>query len=317
MTGHSNSFFDTVVSERRQEAENVISLALSPASDAALPPWAPGAHIDVRLPSGVIRQYSLCGTGENNYTIAVLRDPNSRGGSIEIHDAVPVGTVLAIRHPRNKFPLVEASDYVFLAGGIGITPILSMVRHLDAIRKPWTLHYGGRSRSTMAFLGELERMNGTTLIVPEDECGLLDLPTILSSTAHETAIYCCGPAGLIQAVNELCNHFSRKDNLYTERFTASGFPTSDSSSTFEVRLARSGFSVFVRPEQSILEAVREVVADVPSSCEDGYCGTCETRVLEGVPDHHDDYLSDEERASNERMMICVGRAKTPLIVLDI
>lgn len=320
MTLGTTGFFDVVITRRRQEAANVISLELARASEEPLPAWTPGAHIDVRLPSGLTRQYSLCGRGEDTYLIAVLREPSGRGGSAELHAIAEPGTVLSIRGPRNQFPLVEAQDYLLLAGGIGITPILAIARQLCSEGKSWRLFYGGRSRPTMAFLDDLGELEDSTDVVPEDEHGLLDLQSILASVTSETAIYCCGPPSMIQAAEACCSELSLGAQLHIERFISAGEPktaTQGSTSPFEVELSRSGQVVTVGSDQTILAAVRAVLPDVPASCEDGFCGTCETTVLDGTPEHHDDFLSADERESNKSMMICVGRAKTPRLVLDL
>jgi ferredoxin-NADP reductase len=312
--------YDVVVTECRHEAPDIMSLSLASSDGAPLPPWTAGAHLDVRLPSGTVRQYSLCGGDDHSYLIAVLREAEGRGGSIELHETARPGLVLSVRGPRNRFPLTTADDYLLLAGGIGITPILAMARHLSATGKPWRLFYGGRSRSTMAFVDDLTALPGEINIVPESERGRLDLPSILAAAAPGTAIYCCGPPPMIAATEACCRELGFHSNVHTEQFTPAvdREPTAGTSpSAFAVKLHRSGQIVTVSPEQSILSAVRAILPDVPSSCEDGYCGTCETVVLDGVPEHRDDFLSDEERDSNETMMICVGRSKTSLLVLDL
>lgn len=320
MTSPPSGFFDVVVTRRQRETPDVISLALAPTANGSLPEWEPGAHVDVRLPSGLIRQYSLCGESDGEYVIAVLRETDGRGRSAELHTVAQPDTLLSIRGPRNHFALVEADEYVLLAGGIGITPIIAMARQLCVAGKPWRLYYGGRSRSTMAFLEELNELDGEVTTVPEDEAGLLDLPGILASTAVGTAVYCCGPAPMIKATEQLFAQLRTGASLHIERFSSAepdGSMQRASGRSFEVELRRSGLAVTVDANQTILAAVRAVLPEVPSSCEDGYCGTCETPVLEGIPEHHDDILSDAERDANDTMMICVGRSKSPRLVLDL
>lgn len=316
--------FGVVVEDVRREAAEVVSLVLRPADGTALPSWAPGAHIDVTLPSGLVRQYSLCGDpGDTSaYRIAILREANSRGGSAEIHH-LPVGQALAVRGPRNHFALAAATTYLFLAGGIGITPILPMLRSADEHGVQWRLVYGGRSRKSMAFLDEVLTVDGGSVdVVCEDERGYPDFESEIAKLGPGSAIYACGPPAMLAAVERQCAQSGHPDVLHLERFTAGGRPVSADASgqqneAFEVELARTGVVLPVGPRESLLQVIRTVVPTVLYSCEEGYCGTCETRVLSGVPEHHDEVLTDEERAVGETMMICVGRSKTARIVLDI
>jgi ferredoxin-NADP reductase len=315
--------FEVVVSTRTPEADGIVSLTLASSDGVALPPWTPGAHLDITLPSGLIRQYSLCGkpSATSEYRIAVLREPVSRGGSDEVHDAVPVGTRLSVRGPRNHFPLVDAPDYLLIAGGVGITPILPMLAHLSARGVPWHLVYGGRRRSSMAFVDELVSLPGGRLeIVPEDEAGLPDIAAALGGRNSSTAVYCCGPEGLLRVVEEHCDRLGIGEWLHVERFSANSalpVPTATGTDSFEVHLARSDLTLVVPPDRSLLSMVREVVPDVPFSCQEGNCGTCETEVLEGVPEHRDEVLTDEEREAGKTMMICVGRSQTSRLVLNL
>lgn len=289
------------------------------------PPGHPAAHLDLVLPSGRVRQYSLCGDPDDRaaYRIAVLREPSGRGGSREIHDTPLVGRTIGAGEPRNHFPLVDASRYLFIAGGIGITPMLPMARDVRRRGVPWRLVYGGRTRGSMAFTQELVKLGGDNLaLVPEDKMGMLDLDTILRATTDDTVVYCCGPEGLISAIEAACPAFPPPGALHVERFgtasTASPpMPKLENGGTFEVELRRAGSVLSVPPDRTLLEVVRDVVPDVVSSCEEGFCGACETAVLEGVPEHHDTILSDDEHARSETMMICVGRSKSPRLVLDL
>ncbi|QSE87394.1 PDR/VanB family oxidoreductase (plasmid) [Rhodococcus opacus] len=307
------------------ESDGVISLRLVHPDGQRLPDWTPGAHLDVLLPSGLLRQYSLCGDPQDDtgYRIAVLREARGRGGSREIHDSALLGCTLGIRGPRNHFALSTAPRYLFLAGGIGITPILAMAREVSRRGVPWRLVYGGRTRSTMAFVDELQNLpSGQVELVPQDERGHIPLDDILAATPPDTHIYCCGPEPMIRAVEAACARCSALDRLHVERFTAPSLaeqppvePVGDG--TFEVELHRSGVVLRVPANRTLLEVVRDVVPGVMSSCEEGFCGACETKVLEGVPEHHDSILSDAERASCNTMMICVGRARSGLLVLDL
>lgn len=307
------------------EADGVLSLTFVDPAGADLPEWSPGAHLEIELPSGLVRQYSLCGDPNDRcrYKVAVLRELNGRGGSAEIHDTVLAGRILKVRGPRNRFELGYAEKYVLIAGGIGITPILAMAREIGD-RKPWHLYYGGRSLDSMAFREDLAVLGARNVtFVPQDTEGILDLDAIFATVDDGTEIYCCGPEGLLGAVLARAEATGRSQQVHFERFGAAprapeAAPPAPAG-TFEVRLERSGSSIQVGPEQTVLEAIREVVPGMPSSCEEGFCGTCETKVLAGEVDHRDQILSDSERAANESMFPCVSRAKgtCPRLVLDL
>ncbi|MFB7590597.1 PDR/VanB family oxidoreductase [Streptomyces sp. NPDC056169] len=299
-----------------REAEGVLGLLLADPAGAALPPWEPGAHLEVTLPSGAVRHYSLCGdpADRSTYRLGVLREPAGRGGSEEVHTSVGEGTVLGVRGPFNRFPLVPAERHLFIAGGIGITPLLPMVRSLPP--GSWSLLYGGRSLAAMAYRDELAALPGVTL-VPQDTAGLPDLDAALGGLPASTAVYCCGPEGLLRAVEERW-----PGPLHTERFGAP--PAGQESSGgaegfdgFDVELRRSGRTLRVEPGRTLLDAVREVLPGVAYSCEEGWCGTCETKVLAGTPEHHDSVLGEEEKASGTTMMICVGRSRGARLTLDL
>lgn len=311
-----------VVTDRQDEADGVVSLTLRGADGERLPAWEPGAHLEMVLPSGLIRHYSLCGdVGQRDrYRVAVLREEHSRGGSSEVHDSVVVGTRLQVREPRNHFALEPARSYLFIAGGIGVTPILPMIAHAEATGVPWKLAYGGRRATSMAFLPEIAgRAGGTVDVLAEDEVGRPDLVSLIEELPPGGQIYCCGPEGLLSAVEAECGRQGLSPVLHVERFSVGAAVAADDDAQvgFEVHLARSGVTVTVSPEQTLLEAVRAVVPAVASSCEEGICGTCETAVLEGVPDHRDQIMSSKERASGKSMMICVGRSLGERLVLDL
>ncbi|WP_199435564.1 PDR/VanB family oxidoreductase [Qaidamihabitans albus] len=309
---------DVVIRSRRAESDGVVSLELVLPTRELLPAWRPGAHIDVVLPNGLTRQYSLCGSVEDreSWRIGVLREPGGRGVSQWIHDHAGEGTRLRVRGPRNNFPLLPARRYLFLGGGIGITPLLPMVAEADASGADWVLHYGGRTRSSMAFLDELARHGDRVVITPQDEAGMLDLAAVLDRPDESTVVYCCGPSGLIDAVELYCRSWP-PGALHVERFVANQAAAGAENQPVEVELAATGLTVTVPPECSVLEAVEKAGVRVASSCTEGICGSCETPVLEGEPEHRDSVLTDEERADGDIMMICVSRARGGRLVLDL
>ncbi|WP_426363101.1 PDR/VanB family oxidoreductase [Streptomyces sp. E-08] len=294
-----------------REAEGVRGLLLGDPTGAALAPWEPGAHLEVTLPSGAVRHYSLCGdpADRTTYRLGVLREPGGRGGSEEVHTSVGEGTVLDVRGPFNRFPLVPAERYLFVAGGIGITPLLPMIRSLPP--GSWSLLYGGRSLASMAYREELSALPGVTL-VPQDTAGLPDLDAVLAGQPAGTAVYCCGPEGLLRAVEDRW-----AGPLHMERFGAGPAERTFGEGGFEVELRRTGRTLRVEPGRTLLDTVREVVPGVAYSCEEGWCGTCETKVISGTPEHHDTVLGEDEKASGTTMMICVGRSRGDRLVLDL
>jgi len=305
------------------QAEGVLSLELADPGGAALPAWRPGSHIDVLLPSGLLRQYSLCGEpNATTYRIGVLLDESGRGGSREIHASVRAGDALRVRGPRNHFRLVEAADYLFLAGGIGVTPLLAMAREVSTTGARWRFVYGGRTRASMAFVDELMALPGGEVdLVPQDERGLLPLDEVLSSAPEGVAVYCCGPEPMIRAVELACERHLPAGSLHVERFSGTSVvsPPPDviaRDGSFEVELAQTGVTLRVRSDEGLLAVLRSVT-DVMTSCEEGFCGACETRVLSGVPDHRDTILTDEDHENGDTMMVCVGRAKSARLVLDL
>ncbi len=305
------------VTAREARAEGVVALTLSRPDGGRLPDWTPGAHIDLVLPNGLTRQYSLCGDrwDAHSYRIGVLREPAGRGGSAYVHDRLRPGDRVGVGGPRNNFPLVPSGRYLFVAGGIGITPLLPMIHQADLLGADWTLLYGGRRRASMAFTDELAAYGDRVHLVPEDEHGLLDLASWLGTPRPGTKVYCCGPAPLLAAVESACRDWP-PFSLHVERFTArEQAPARDEP--FEVELRRTGTTVTVTPGISVLEAVRGAGVDVLSSCRQGTCGTCETGVLAGVPDHRDSILADHERAAGEVMFVCVSRSCTDRLVLDL
>ncbi|MFJ5259321.1 PDR/VanB family oxidoreductase [Streptomyces sp. NPDC088387] len=286
-------------------ADGVVQLRLE---GRDLPRWEPGAHLDLVLPSGLVRQYSLCGDPEDtsSYTVATRLVADGRGGSREVHEELRAGVELEVRGPRNRFPLTAAPSYVFVAGGIGITPVMSMLRALPE-GTDWRLLYCGRSRATMPFLEEVAKLGGARVrVVAEDESGLPDLDRELAGLPEGAAVYCCGPEGLMAAVAE------RVPEVRLERFSPRA--STGEGGAFEIELRRSGRTLTVPAGTSALAAIRGELPDTLYSCEQGFCGTCQQRVLEGEVDHRDELLTDGERADS--MLICVSRARGERLVLD-
>ncbi|MGW0764757.1 PDR/VanB family oxidoreductase [Streptomyces sp. NPDC002676] len=289
-------------------ADGVVQLRLE---GTQLPRWEPGAHLDVVLPSGLVRQYSLCGDPEDpsSYTVATRLVEDGRGGSREVHEQLAEGMELEVRGPRNRFPLVEVESYVFVAGGIGITPILAMLRSLPD-GTDWRLLYCGRTRASMPFLEEVGKLAGDRLTVAaEDEVGRPDLDALLAEVSPGTAVYCCGPEGLMEAVEA---RLPEGATLHLERFVPR--LSTEGNQAFEVELRRSGRTLTVEADTTVLAAVRRELPDTAYSCRQGFCGTCRQRVLAGEVEHRDELLTDAERADS--MLICVSRARSERLVLD-
>ncbi len=311
-----------VVQERRVEAndENVVSLILAAPDGGELEPWRAGAHLDIELPSGRKRQYSLCGDPADSrvYRIAVRRIPDGAGGSIEIHDELSVGSEVVITGPRNAFPFAmpgfgsTAKRLHFVAGGIGITPILPMIRLAHRLGVDWTMVYSGRSRESLPFLTELAEFGDRVTIRTDDSDGLPDSVALLPGVTETTAVYCCGPMPMIDVIRE-----SLRDapgiEFHFERFSA---PPVVDGNPFEVELARSGAVISVPADRSALDAIADVKPGVAYSCRQGFCGTCHVKVLSGTPDHREVTLTDDEHENGD-MLICVSRADGGRLVLDI
>jgi ferredoxin-NADP reductase len=300
---------DLVVRARTPLAAGVLGLRLAHPAGEPLPAWEPGAHIDLHLEPGLVRSYSLCGDPADRATwdIAVLREPSGRGGSAHIHDRVSSGDKIHVTGPRNNFPLLPADRYRFIAGGIGITPLLPMTA---AVRSPWHLTYGGRSRESMAFL---DRLPAHVDIRPHDRYGRMDLADALGPPTPGTAIYCCGPASLLDAVAEYCADGWAAGTLHIERFAIA--PPARANHEFDVELALDGRTLTIPAGRSILSVLEEAGIPVMSSCREGTCGTCETEVLAGIPEHRDALLTPPEQAANDVMFVCVSRARTPVLRL--
>ena len=309
-----------LVASRTAAAEGVLELRLVDDSGDGLPPWTPGAHVDLVLGDDLVRQYSLCGDpmDESSFTVAVLREQESRGGSAYVHSRLAEGDRLTVRGPRNHFPLVAAPRYRFVAGGIGITPLLPMIAEAEASGADWTLSYGGRTRASMAYLDRLASYGDRVRVFPTDECGPLDLPVILSDPGPGTLVYVCGPEGLLGAVEAFCSGRWPDGALHLERFAAkqTESPTGGERS-FELVLAGSGVTLEVPPDRSVFDVIQDSGVSVLGSCHEGICGTCEQAVLEGEVDHRDSVLNESERAANDAMMVCVSRCLSDRLVLDL
>lgn len=316
----SGKRFQARIVQTTLEADDVVSFAMRPLDGGRLPEWAPGAHIDLCLPSGLVRQYSLCGDpcDLGSYRIAVLRQDDGRGGSREVHEALRVGQIVTLAGPRNAFELAPASRYLFVAGGIGITPILPMVQQAQAAGAEWRLIYGARSRERMSFLDRLGAFDADRIdLRPADQKINIDVAEILAAAIDGAEIYACGPRGLLDDLEVRFSEAGMSGRLHIERFAPIAAPVLPDDGSIRVFLGKSGGHVDVAAGCSVLEALRQAGHDIPSSCEQGFCGTCETRVLDGVPDHRDALLTEKERAACSVMMPCVSRARTPTLTLDI
>lgn len=303
-----------VVHRMTWEADGVLSVELVHPEGKPLPAWTPGAHVDAHV-GGHIRQYSLCGDPQcaDRYRIGVLNEPSSRGGSRHVHTALRPGQQVTVSQPRNHFALENAERYVFVAGGIGITPLLAMAREAARRGAAWRLVYGGRTRGSMAFTAELAALGGDITLVPQDEHGHIDLDAALSGLPEGTLVYACGPEPLLNAVEQRCPD----GKLRLERFAAPTAARTGDDEAFEVECRTSGLTLSVGADTSILDAAEAAGISVNSSCRDGICGSCETRVLDGTPEHRDFLLSEAEHAAGATMMICVSRCASGRLVLDL
>ncbi|MGW0018508.1 PDR/VanB family oxidoreductase [Rhodococcus sp. NPDC003382] len=320
MAAHSNSEQDKMqVIGKDVVADGVVAVRFADPDGGRVPAWDPGSHIDIIIDESTVRQYSLCGDPADDtcLTVAVLREENGRGGSRWVHDSLQIGDLVSIAGPRNNFRFEPAQSYLFVAGGIGITPLLPMVRAAEAAGADWRLLYGGRTRASMAFADDLAaRYPDRVLLRPQDEYGLLDLAGELDAVAAGTGVYCCGPEPLLQAIENECRNRAGIA-LHVERFAAKERPADAVDQAFDVELRQSGRTITVDASETLLDAVLRAGVDVSFSCREGTCGTCETAVLDGVPDHRDSVLTEDEQAENDCMMICVSRSCTAKLTLDL
>ncbi|MFD4255399.1 PDR/VanB family oxidoreductase [Amycolatopsis thermoflava] len=309
---------EVIVRQLRWEADGVVSLELRSRAGDPLPPWEPGAHVDLVLPTGIERQYSLCGplADRSCYRIGIRRERRSRGGSEYVHAFLRPGQRLRIKGPRNNFGFRRAGSYLFVAGGIGITPILPMVRQADAWGADWTLLYGGHTEASMPFRDELRDHGGRVHCYPADKVGRMPLAEALAEVRPGLEAYACGPEPLIAGVREAAAHWP-DGTVHIERFKPRARASIAADAPVDVVCAASGKTVTVPAGRSILTALEEAGVATASSCRSGVCGSCETRVLDGVPDHRDEILGEAGRAAGDRMFICVSRAHTPKLTLDL
>ncbi|ROL84260.1 PDR/VanB family oxidoreductase [Pseudomonas chlororaphis] len=314
---------DVVVVSRNDEAQDICSYELASADDRPLPAFSAGAHIDVHLPGGLIRQYSLCNHPEerHRYLIGVLKDPASRGGSLAMHEQIHPGTRLHISEPRNLFALAhEARRSLLFAGGIGITPILCMAERLAHSGADFELHYCARSSERAAFVQRLRNSSFAERVFlhfDQEPETALDVTKVLATPSNDVHLYVCGPGGFMQHVLDTAKVAGwREDCLHREYFAAAPVDTRADGS-FSVKVASSGQVFEVPADQSVVQVLENHGIDIAMSCEQGICGTCLTRVLEGVPEHRDLFLTEDEQARNDQFTPCCSRSKTPLLVLDI
>lgn len=312
------------VADKRIEAQDVVSLELVDRGGAPLPPFTAGAHIDVHLPGGLIRQYSLLNdcTERTRYRIGVLREPQSRGGSVAVHQDIQVGDTLYISQPRNRFALQSAPYSLLLAGGIGVTPILCMARRLQAQAAEFQLHYWCRTRARAAFLSDIDALGAAHapgLHFDDEPDTALDVSGLLAGVSAQAQLYVCGPAGFIDhVITRAREHGIDDSRIHFERFAAAECPdTNTDVQAFQVRLGSTGEVFDIPANEPVTRALDRQGVFIPVSCEEGICGTCLTGVIEGTPDHRDTYLTDDEHAANKEFTPCVSRSKTPILVIDL
>ena len=312
------------VTRKAVEAEDICSFELASADGSPLPAFSAGSHVDVQLPGGLTRQYSLCNDPAegHRYLIGVLRDPASRGGSVAMHEQVQEGTLLQISPPKNHFALAhEAPRHLLLAGGIGVTPILCMAERLAATGAAFEMHYAARSRARTAFFDRIQASGFAARVSFHFDDGApaqkLDIAAVLAAQPADAHLYVCGPKGYMDAVLGTARASGWPEGrIHFEFFGAEVQPHAGDGS-FEVQLASSGRVITIAPDQTVLAALEQAGVVVPSSCEQGVCGTCLTRVISGMPDHRDQYLLLEEQAAGDQFLPCCSRAKSPRLVLDL
>ncbi len=312
----------TWVHTMRHEAQDIISIELRPAAGATLPPFTPGAHIDLLLPGGLVRSYSLCNEAgsTDRYVVGVLRDKASRGGSRAVHEQLRIAMPLTISAPRNHFPLEEtAAHSVLIAGGIGITPLLCMARQLAKLGRSYEVLYFARSRAAAAFADELEALGARVHWHFDDEAGgPPDLRGLIAQRqADGTHFYACGPTAMLDAFETSCKDLGIA-NAHLERFSAKAVEAAtDARTQYAVELRKSGLNFQVTAGTTLHDMLIDLKVEVPWSCEEGICGACETRVLEGQVDHRDMVLTPAEQAAHKVMMVCVAGCKGERLVLDL
>ena len=314
------------VTQMTLEAEGVLSLRLSRIEgNKPLPVWDPGAHIDVYVPDGTTRQYSLCGDARDlsSWQIAVLREPEGRGGSAFIHDELRVGDRLLVTRPKQSFALEEAPYHALVAGGVGITPIMAFAEHLDRQGRPFRLVYGGRNEGSMAFRERLGTLGDRVTFLAEDRDGRPDLDEVVKQLPDGGLIYVCGPLALLRAVQSAAEaaHGPDQDLVRFELFTRTGVEPKESApldgDSYELVLAKSGHTLRMKPDANILETVLALGIEVENDCRDGICGSCVTSVRSGTVDHQDLVLTRKEQAAMDKMMICCSKPACERLELDL
>jgi vanillate monooxygenase ferredoxin subunit len=312
------------VARKSIEAEDICTFELVDVNGAVLPAFSAGSHIDVHLPNGLTRQYSLCNDSaeSHRYLIGVLRDPATRGGSQAMHDLVKEGDALQISAPKNHFPLAhEARRSVLLAGGIGVTPILCMAERLAIAGADFEMHYGTRSRQRTAFHDRIVASRFASRVQFHFDDGApqqkLDIAGVVDSPQQGVHLYVCGPRGFMDAVLGTARARGWPEAQLHYEFFSGEVVRSEGDASFQVKLASSGRIVVVPPDKTVVQALADAGIEVQTSCEQGVCGTCLTRVLEGEPDHKDLYLTPQEQAANDQFTPCCSRAKSAMLVLDL
>ena len=311
--------YEAQVINKTQLAEQIWLFELQRTDLKPMPNMTAGAHLDVWLAQDVIRQYSLVlgvNSKLNSFAIAVKRDETGRGGSVQLCDTVQVGQVLMVSAPRNHFQLHDGeAPAVLIAGGIGITPIWSMIQSLNEQGRSWQLHYAARSKKEAAFVEQLVDSSQVTFYFDDESKQRVSVPSIMATVTPETHLYCCGPTSLLDVFEEETAAWPSTQR-HLERFNAV-LPTAVATEGFVLSLAKSGVELSVLPGQTILEVIHAAGIEAASSCEQGICGACETRVLEGQVDHRDAILSEAEQQANNTMMICCSGSLSPRLVIDL
>lgn len=313
---------EAIVTKKILAADDIFSFHLVRADGASLPEFSAGAHIDVQLPNGLVRQYSIHSSPEDTlrYEIAVLLDPSSRGGSRAMHELLHEGTRVIISEPRNLFPLTpDAKRSLLFAGGIGVTPILCMAQRLNKLGSSFEMHYCSRSRSRAAFVDRIQASGFAEAVTCyyDDEGEKFNSKSVLGSYIAGDHLYVCGPTGFLEFVLSEARALGWPEESLHREYFAAPIQKPSQGNTFEIRLASSGQYFVIPAESTVAEVLLEAGIDIPLSCEQGVCGTCLTRVLEGEPDHRDMFLTKEERAKNNQFTPCCSRSKSPVLVLDL
>lgn len=318
------STLDVTVASRTSETNDIITLELVNANGEGLPAFDAGAHIDIHIPGGIIRQYSLCNdpSEKHRYKVGILKDAASRGGSIAIHENIKEGDTLTISTPRNHFPLAkDAQHSILLAGGIGVTPILCMAERLTASDSSFELHYCTRTPERTAFKNRIAKSSYAAKVIHHFDNGakdqLLDIPNLLAKPTAGTHLYVCGPKGFMDIVLSTARTAGWQEEQLHYEFFSGEVAIKEDDGSFELYLAKSDKTLKIGAEETIIDALENAGIEIAVSCESGVCGTCLTKIIEGTPDHRDMYLTPKEQAKNDQFLPCCSRSKTPRLVVDI